>query len=800
MEIKKFIILIITTLTLSGYAFSQKNHKSINNQSSVENWEAKWITQTMYNALSGFPAVCLFRKTFDIDQVPDSFLIHASADNRYKLYINGQYIGNGPARSVPAHWQYETYDLAKYLQKGQNVLAAKVWFYGDEFKPWGQTTSGKMGLLVQGNTKTESVVNTSSTWKVITDKAYSFKKVTSDVFYKSTGVGPIEIFDASQHPWGWQTPGFDDSAWQLSSELTPGAPVGVSKVCGSLQLEPRIIPQLEYIKVRGLTLERSNLAQKSIVFDGTSPLVVPPNQQVEILLDNEVLNAGYPNIVTKQGAGSSIKVMYNEALFDSKNQKYHRDSVNGLELKGYYDIFYPDGKPRHFEALWYKTYRYVQLNIETKNEPLVIDDFYFMQSLYPFEKKASFSCSDTMLNQIFETGWRTGRLCAFENYVDCPYYEQLQYFGDQNISNPVTVWLSGDARLMKSTILQAAYSKTPENLTTAASPGSVTMIPFFSITVIGIINNYLNYTADTAFVASQTELIRGILDWYDSKLQNNNLLGPMSHWNFVDCTEAWPWAPDNGTICEPEGTKTGNSSILTLQYVYGLQLAADIFKTLGDLATANKYMQKAETINKAVYQLCWDNQRGYLADTPEKTGFSQHANIFGALTGTFEEQQAKDVLTRVMKDTSLIQATLQYQAYFHKGLVKYNLGNEYTRHLDKWKNLIELGFSTFPEYPDVNTRSDCHAWSAYPAYEMLHIICGIQIARPGFEKVVIKPALGTLQWVNGKMPCKDGYIEVNLKKTDGKLTGNITIPEGISALAEINDKTLDLKPGENVIK
>jgi len=791
----KIIIKTIVFALAAQLAVAQTAEKGMD-----KTWEAKWITQSVYNAMTGSPTVCMFRKSFNLDEIPQSFIVHVSADNRYKFFVNGSYIGNGPARSVPEHWQYETYNLSPYLQNGKNTLAVQVWYYGNEFMPWGQTTSGKMGLIVQGNTPKESVINTNSTWKVKTDKAYAFKKVTPEVFYKTTGVGPVEIFDATKHTWGWQKTSFDDASWQYASSLSPGVAVSEGTECGALQLEPRVIPQLEYVRAQGLTVERSNTELNKDAFNSGEEVVIPANSKVQILLDNEVLNAGYPNLKVDKGSGSYIEMVYSEAMFDDNNQKYHRDSVKGLQIKGYYDAFYPDGASRHFESLWYKTYRYVQLNIETSDEPLVINDLYFMQSLYPFELKGSFSCSDTMLNEIFEAGWRTGRLCAFENYVDCPYYEQVQYFGDQNISNPVTVWLSGDTRLMKSTIMQAAYSQLPEKITKAAAPGSVTVIPFFSITVIGIINNYLDYTADTAFVRSHTGMINGILEWYENKLNENNMLGPMSHWNFVDCTEAWPWDPEGGTVCEPEGTKTGNSSILTLQYVYGLNLASEIFTILGDEVKAEEYAQKAEKIKSAVYRLCWDEKRGYLADTPEKIGFSQHANIFGALTGTFDTQTAKEILSRVMDDKELIQATLQYQAYFHKGLVKYGMGEAYTNHLDKWKELINLGFSTFPEYPGVNTRSDCHAWSAYPAYEMLHIICGIQIAKAGFEEVMIKPALGPLEWAKGRIPCKDGFIEVDLTNNNDLLSGTIIIPDGVHANAEINGKYMKLRPGKNNIE
>ena len=90
----------------------------------------------------------------------------------------------------------------------------------------------------------------------------------------------------------------------------------------------------------------------------------------------------------------------------------------------------------------------MQLQIDTKDEQLVIDDIYGIATGYPFKMNANFKTPATGLSKIMEVGWRTAKLCAFETYMDCPYYEQLQYVGDTRIQALVSLYNSGDDRLM----------------------------------------------------------------------------------------------------------------------------------------------------------------------------------------------------------------------------------------------------------------------------------------------------------------------------------------------------------------
>ena len=92
-------------------------------------WKAHWIN-VPNESLHDY-GVYQFRKTFTLTTKPASFIVNVSADNRYKLFVNGKFVSLGPARGDIFHWNFETLDIAPYLQNGKNVIAAIVWNYGD---------------------------------------------------------------------------------------------------------------------------------------------------------------------------------------------------------------------------------------------------------------------------------------------------------------------------------------------------------------------------------------------------------------------------------------------------------------------------------------------------------------------------------------------------------------------------------------------------------------------------------------------------------------------------------------------
>src|SRR6185369_7147693 len=160
---------------------------------------ASWIAPP---AVPGDSAVVFHaRRTFDLSSRPEKFLVHVSADNRYRLYVNGEEVSSGPQRSDVMHWRYETVDLAPKLRAGRNVVAALVWNWGAAH-PLAQH-SLRTGLLVQGNTEREVAINTGAGWKLRVDSAYKFVPLGFGEVRGYYAASPGEAVDAARYPWGW---------------------------------------------------------------------------------------------------------------------------------------------------------------------------------------------------------------------------------------------------------------------------------------------------------------------------------------------------------------------------------------------------------------------------------------------------------------------------------------------------------------------------------------------------------------------------------------------------------------------
>ena len=754
--------------------------------------------------------VFLFRRTFEIaqsDALLSSFIVHICADARYRLFVNGTPVCFGPARGDLLHTRFDSLQIAPFLQAGKNTLAVCVTFQERETSPVFQQ-SVEAALLVQGNGDNERrKVDTPTEWRVFHDAAYEFSTQTADALHTYCVIGGLETMHTNLHPWGWEQPDFDDSAWEFAQGFgRAAAPYEAADGEAQWWLTPRTIPFMEetpqrfarIVRAGGIEITQANCAA---FLAGNAPLTIAAHANVTLLLDQAVETCAFPELLVSGGKNATLELSYAEALMDDRltpwdaNRKTGRDNAGDHQiLRGYADTWHLDGsnENRLLRPTYWRTFRYAQITVQTQDEPLVLSDVRSIYTGYPFKNRATFHAPEIAdLPQINEIGWRTARLCAHETYTDCPYYEQLQYVGDTRIQALVTLYTSGDARLFRNALAQFDQSRIPDGLTQSRYPSRILqIIPGFSLWYIGMVYDYLMHVpGDDDFLRGLLPGIRSILEWFAARLRPDNLLGPLPWWNFVDWCPSWPMGV-------PPGANEGGSSIMSLQVALALQNAAQIFAHFGYKGEAAQFRAQAKQITRAVQSLCCDSSSRYVADTPEKQTYSQHAALLLVLTGAVPRSKAGFLMWHIMSDTALTKTTFYFRFYLARALVKGGKGDFYLHTLDPWRDMMAQGLTTWAENPEP-TRSDCHAWSSSPNYEFLATVLGIGPDAPGWETVQIAPHLGPLTQAMGSVPHPKGEIRVTLKRTNltSGITAKIYLPNGVSGHFVWRKKVFPLRPG-----
>jgi hypothetical protein len=839
---RKFFIMrqFLALLVLGFCAFALPAQDPVAPDPPHHEWKAAWITHP--TAPLREPLVLHFRRTLTLAVVPASYIVRVSADNRFILYVNGQRVGDGPARGDLTHWRYEKFDLAPLLHAGDNLIAATVWNWGI-YAPIAQMSDRTAFLLeseATGDAGISTGVKGSGGWMVETELGHRPLGRDTVSIQNYMAAGPGEEIDATQYDWNWQSPTASGGVWVTAASPMRDSIFGGVNGAHSADttgdnpwgLIPDELPRMEYAQTNVGAVVRTDISSASAVAARagehnppvhvtvntnrsevhtfpSSPTTVPATTHIHILLDRKTLTTAYPQLTVSGGKGSKISLTYAEALYDKDLHKGDRDEVSNRKALGLVDSFLPDGgERRRFEPLWWRTWRYLDLDVTTASEPLTLESLTAQFTAYPFEERATLTAPDSDLAKIWEISWRTARDDAHETYMDTPYYEQLQYAGDTRIQALISYAVAGDDRLARQALQAFDWSRIPEGITRSRYPSSLPQsIPTFSLLYVDMLHDYWMYRPDPdGFARSLLPGTRTVLGWFANYEQPDGLLKKLPWWSFID------WVSENQEI--PTYGANGESCVTTLEYLGALGDAADLEKALGDPALAERYQARAAHVRSGLYEKCWSTTRGLLADTPDQKRFSQQANILGVLYDVIPREGQQQVLRQMLAidpgttPDGVLSASYYFRFYLARALDHAGMADDYFDSIAPWRKLLTLHFSTWPEVPG-DTRSDSHAWSAHPIYDFLTLVAGIEPASPGFATVRIAPHLGSLPSLTATYPHPWGQIKVDYHFTHlqhdpgmrggSTLHADIDLPGALTGTFELNGQSWPLKPGRNQI-
>jgi hypothetical protein len=212
-------------------------------------------------------------------------------------------------------------------------------------------------------------------------------------------------------------------------------------------LQPRIIPFAEKTPIVIDSIEFVNSATPldswQSLLRGTAPLTLAANTAHHLELLAPCHSTAFLRIAAKRPArsGATLRITYSEAYEGPptsypwiRNKGNRLDKSNG-KLFGPCDLYTFSGRHESadpqdleiYEPFWFRTFRFLVLDIETGDCELELLSLDFTQVNYPLAIKADWlESNETETRRIWEVSLRTLRNCMFDGYSDCPFYEQLQ--------------------------------------------------------------------------------------------------------------------------------------------------------------------------------------------------------------------------------------------------------------------------------------------------------------------------------------------------------------------------------------
>ncbi|CAN5514051.1 hypothetical protein BH10PLA1_BH10PLA1_20700 [soil metagenome] len=747
-------------------------------------------------------------------EAPLKVRIHVAADERYELFLDGHRIGRGNERGDRFNWYYETYDLD--LAAGEHTLVARTWWL-NKFgpAPFAQISIRPAFVLAAEGDHGDLFHTGVAEWQVKVLSGYKHQRPSMTWFTGSKIIISGKDFDwgyeRGEGP-GWSAPAVIDFAHDsnqlvdqpvnpilkpatLPAMLETAIHVGIARHVQSLPAVPTgetFVSAADHLPAEAADWNR--------LLAGNGSLTVPPNSVRRVIVDLDDYYCAYTDVVTSGGAGSMIRSLWAESLFqaDRANNAYghtpikgNRNEIEGKSFLGDGDTFEPDGgEHRLFNTLWWEAGRYLEIVVSTAAEPLTIESFSLRETHYPYEWKSHFESSDPRLADVIPISQRVIEMCSHETFMDCPYYEQLMYVGDTRLEILATYsWLADDRLPRKALKLYDESRKSP-GFTQSRYPSRIQQtIPPFSAWWIGMLHDYMMWKDDAAFVKSMIPGMRGILDAFERFKTADGLYAGPPGWNFIDWVTGWKSGmPLNG------GDVGGVSGPLNFKLAWIFKQAAELEDFTGEPELAALYRRRAAALTQIATKAFWNESRGLLADDLTHEHFSEHTQCLALLGENVAGASRSKLISGLMDAPDLAQTTIYFAHYLFETCGLIGRMDRLFDRLGLWFELKPRGFRTTLEQPEPS-RSDCHAWGAHPLYHYFATILGIRPATPGFGTVTIKPQLGPLGWAKGSMVHPRGLIDLNVKQDSARLRGNVLLPAGVTGSLVMNGQTVPLASG-----
>lgn len=601
-----------------------------------------------------------FKKNIYIENT-DGVKIRITADDYYKLYVNGKFVGQGPAQGYHFNYYFNEYDLSDVLREGENEIFVHCYYQG-LINRYYMSGDGRLGMIAEIFSGDEVISATDESWLCSTTDAYYMTHING---YNTDFA---ENFDNRKMEFSWEN-------------------AALRELDHTFDIKP----------VTPLSVYKKDAVNEKILDDGTLWL----DFGTEITAGLEIEADG--------DDGDTVVAHFGEELNDDGSVRYKMRS-----LCNYEDIITLRQGENKIEQYEYKAFRYAAL---TLNGNVKIKSVRAIVRHYPFDDDyCNIETDNEVLRAVFNLCKNTVKYGAQEVYVDCPGREKGQYAGDMTITGASHLVLTDDVSLFEKAIDNQVQSGVICSGLMAVTPGShMQEIADYSCQFPILAFHHYKYTGNREYLLRNYKVSEGILSYFKQFAREDGLLCDVTDkWNLVD----WPQnLRDNYDfpLTNPMEKGTGAHNVMNAFYVGCTILVESMAGILG-IARENESKRLIRAFNEEFYR----PDLGIYVDAKGSDHGAVHSNIMPLFFGFVDddaEQSVADYLVKRGNCTGVYMSYFLLKALCRVGRYEDALALIVDEGEHSWYNMVREGATTCFEAWGKDQKwntSLCHPWATAP--------------------------------------------------------------------------------------
>ena len=741
-----------------------------------------------------------FRTVIDT-QSENDIILRIAGSGIYRIYVNGELCGAGPARGPRGYYRIDEWDITEGIKRGKNLIAVEAAGYNvnsyylldqPSFIQAEVISSGAILASTEGEgTNFDAVILKERVQKV---QRYSFQRTFSEVYKLSPGFdawrkeisapynkAACAVFpdkkllprrvpypQLNKYPAVWNVsrgrmqPKKDKIKLWKNRSLTGIGPT----FKGYRENELEVIPSIELQK-----LESVPAAEINRPFKWDEKIELADNSYH--ILDLGTNLTGFVGVKITCKKAARLLITFDEILSDGDVDFRRLDCVNIID----YTL-----SPGTYEIESFEPYTLRYLKFIALEGGLEIEYIYIRDYANPEAYNAHFSASDRRLNKLFDAGRETFRQNALDIFMDCPSRERAGWLCDSYFTARAALDLCGNTviekNFLENFLLPPKFDNLPDGMLPMCYPAdhkNGRFIPNWSLWFILELEEYLQRSGDTEMVEALRTKVLNLLDYFKNFENGDGLLEKLESWVFVEWSKANDFVQD---VNYPTN----------MLYAAALESTANIYG-IPELKT------KAESIRKEIGRQSYNGSffidnairnNGKLEVTNNRTEICQYFAFYFNIANPQDHKKLWDILLNKFgprrKETKEFPEIYPANAFIGN-VMRLELLSRYgfcQQILDESVDYyLYMADRTGTLWENIDTRASCnHGFASHIIHILYRDVLGIYNINRINKQIHLRFSDIDLEWCEGIIPLKEGNVELKWNKKENTIFYTVNVPAG----------------------